>query len=182
MAARIIELRTKPKRLRADQAERLRQALLPFEDELPEQVRDLRYQINRLTFSDRKWTFVMLSPEQNAAVVNWLVKQSARPLVAVRLWALCFEHLDKDTGEIRRTRDQIAESLGIGADHVSQIMSELVKAGAIIRHRVRIAGMRGPGAVRYFMNPRVATHLENHARDIAQAAAPLLTMMDGGKE
>lgn len=62
-------------------------------------------------------------------------------------------------------------------------MGELVKMDAIIRRRERIAGLRGPGLVRYFMNPRVATHLENHARDIAQAAAPtLLTMLEGGKE
>jgi CRP-like cAMP-binding protein len=184
MAARIVELQTKPKRMRADQADRLRQALLPFEEELPEQVvRDLRHHINRLTSSRNKWTFVMLSPEQNAAVVNWLVEHSGRPLVAVRLWALCFEHLDEETGEIHHRREQIAESLGVDPDDVSRIMSELVKMGAIIRRRERIAGLRGPGPVRYFMNPRVATHLAGTARDLAQAEAPtLLTLLEGGKE
>ena len=38
-------------------------------------------------------------------------------------------------------------------------MGELEGIGAISRRRERIVGMRGPGAVRYFMNPNVATHL-----------------------
>jgi CRP-like cAMP-binding protein len=183
MAARIVELRTKPKRLRAEQAERLRQAFLPFEDEIPEQAaREIRHVINRLTPSRNKWTFVMLSPEQNEAVVNWLVQHSSRPLVAVRLWALCFKDLDPDTGEIRHRREEMAASLGIGEEHVSRVMTELVRMGAITRRRERIGGLRGPGLVRYFMNPRVATHLPEGARDIAQAEAPLLTLLEGGKE
>lgn len=182
MAARIIELRIKPKRLRAEQAERLQQALLPFADELPEQVADLRYHINRLTFSNRKWTFVMLSPEQNAVVVKWLAKNSTRPIAAMQVWAQCFEHLDYDTGEIRRRREEIAEDAGIDAEDVSRIMSELVKMGAITRRREKVRGLRGPGLVCYFMNPRVATHLEGTARDAAQAEAPtLLTLLEGGK-
>lgn len=183
MAARIVELQTKQKLLRAEQADQLRQAFLPFEEELPEQlVSDLRYHINRFVPSNRRWTFVLLYFKENAAVVDWLAKNSSRPIVAMRLWAQCFEHLDPETGEIRRSREQIAESLEIGEEHVSRIMTELETMGAVIRRREKIAGMRGRGAVRYFMNPRVATHLKNQARDVAQAAAPLLTIMDGGKE
>ena len=37
--------------------------------------------------------------------------------------------------------------------------------------------MRGPGMVRYFMNPNVATHLAGKARDEAQAAAPKLRVV-----
>lgn len=184
MTARIVELQTRPKRLRAEQAEQLKQAYLPFEDEFPERLtRELHYHLNRLKPSKKpKWTFVMLSPEQNAAVVNWLVKNSGRPMVAVRVWAHCFEHLDYDTGEIRRHRDEIAKNVGVDPKHVSEIMTELVKMGAIIRRRERIAGMRGPGPVHYFMNPRVATHLPKGVREAAQVEAPLLTIMKGGKE
>lgn len=108
---------------------------------------------------------------------------SSRPIVAMQLWALCFEHLDEETGEIHHSREEIAKSVGIDAEDVSRIMSELVKMGAIIRRRERIAGLRGPGLVRYFMNPRVATHLAGTARDLAQAEAPnLLTLLEGGKD
>lgn len=182
MAAIIRRLRTKPDRLRQDDAERLRDALLPFESEFPEQVRDLFGVIDRRTASRNRWTFVMLSPSQNAAVVRHLRRSSSRPMVAMELWAMCFEHLRGDTGEILLTRDQIADSLGQHAQNISQIMSELEACGAIIRKRAKVAGMRGPGVTRYFMNPNVATHLAGAERDLAQSKAPpLLTIMQGGK-
>ena len=179
----VVELRTRPDRLRQDQSERLREALLPFEAEMPDQVRDLIGQIDRRTASRNKWTFVMLSPEQNAVVVEYLTANSDRPLVAVRLWALCFRHLRTDTGEIMLTREEIAEKLKQPADEISRIMGELETCGAIIRRRERVRGLRGPGLVRYFMNRRVATHLEGKARDRAQEAAPpLLVLMEGGRD
>jgi hypothetical protein len=183
MAAKVIELRTKPDRLRADQADKLRQALLPFEPDCPEQVRELIGHIDRQTASRNRWTFVMLSPSQNAAVVNYLIGHSKRPMVAVRLWALCFEHLRMDTGEILLSRDEMAEKLSEKPENISRIMTELAEMGAIIRKRERVKGMKGPGMVRHWMNPRVATNLSGAARDDAQAkAAPLLELMQGGAE
>jgi CRP-like cAMP-binding protein len=180
--AAIVQLKTRPERLRQDQAEELRQALLPFEDQMPDAVRALIGHIDRQTASREKWTFVMLSPEQNGAVVNYLAEHSKRPLVAMRLWALCFEHLRQDTGEIMLTRQEIAEKLGQKPPEVSAIMSELANFGAIIRSRnVNVQAGPGVGMTRYFMNPRVATHLAGRERDDAQADAPLLKLMEGGK-
>lgn len=184
MAATFRRLPTRLDQLRADQAAQLRDALRPFEGEMPSAVRELRAHIDRQTAARNGWTFVMISAEQNDAVVNYLAEHSARPLIALKLWSLCFKHLDRDTGEIVLTRDHIAELLGVTADHVSGIMGELVKAEAIITRRERVNGTRGPGRVRYFMNPLVGTHLTGGERDAAQAAAPagpLLTLMQGSK-
>lgn len=180
--ATIIQLDTRPARLRQDQADALRQALLPFAGDLADHVRPLLAAIDRHTATRNRWTFVMLSPSQNAAVVNFLATHSSRPIVALRLWALTFEHLDMETGEIMLTRDQIAERIGERTEHISHIMTELVDFGAISRRRVKVAGMRGQGAVHYFMNPRVGTHLAGKARDDAQSAAPLLRLIDGEKQ
>lgn len=187
MAAVICQLVPRPERLRRDEAEAFRQALLPFVDggDLPSQMvevgRELLAFIDRRSASSNRWTFVMLSPEQNAAVVRHLLSPegSKRPKVAVALWAECFRHLRTDTGEIMLGRDELAVSLAVSADEVSRCMSELVKFGAILRVRERVGGMRGPGVVRYFMNPRVGTHLSGQARDAAQAAAPMLKVIDG---
>lgn len=112
-----------------------------------------------------------------------LVEHSSRPLVAVRLWAMCFEHLRDDTGEILLSRDKIAEALHELPNNVSAIMGELEACDAIIRRREKVAGMRGPGLVRYYMNPRVATHLAGAERDQAQETAPpVLTVVDGGRQ
>jgi hypothetical protein len=177
----IVQLQTKPDRLRRDQAEELRQALLPFEDQMPGAVRELIGHIDRRTASRERWTFVMLSPEQNGAVVDYLAQHSKRPVVALRLWALCFQHLRLDTGEILLTRKEIAEKLGQRPQEVSGIISELVNFGAIIRNP-NVTFQFGPGfGMAYFMNPRVATHLAGRERDDAQAEAPLLKLMEGGK-
>lgn len=189
MAATVTSLPTRPDKLRRDQADQLLAAFHELEPELPlDLVRELFGAINRRTRSRSKWTFIMLSPEQNAAVVRYLRRHSTRPLVAMELWALCFEHLRNDTGEIMQTRDQLAEALGQPSAHLSEIMGELEKCGAIIRHREKVDGMRGPGMVRYFMNPRVATSLAGIERDRAQSKAPpirtpapVLTVTQGGK-
>lgn len=184
MAAKVHRLRSNPERLRAEQAAALRDALLPFQVEMPGAVRELVAHIDRQIAARNGWTFIMLSPDQNRAVVRWLKANSSRPMQAMEIWAEMFTALDIDTGEVMRTRDQLAAAIGATPDHVSAIMGELEACGAVIRHRERVAGMRGPGRVHYFMNPLVATHLAGGARDAAQAEAPpgpLLRVMDGGK-
>ena len=54
------------------------------------------------------------------------------------LWALCFENINCDTGEIRLSREGIADNLKedhskVNAKCVSCIMSELEECGAISR-------------------------------------------------
>src|SRR5688500_4398884 len=169
MAAGLRRLRTKPERLREEQAAALRQLVLTFPG-LPERAAGaIVAAIDRETAAKNGWTFVMLSPEQNEAVIGWLLDHSSRPQKAVRLWAALFRYLRRDTGEIMLTRDELAEQIGDRPDKVSAIMGELEGIGAISRRREKVPGMRGPGAVRYFMNPNIATHLNGKARDKAQA-------------
>lgn len=180
-AAAITTLQTRPTRLRRDQAEKLREALLPFEagfgDAMGDAVRAMIGTLDRKTATSEKWTFVMLSPSQNALVVNHIAEHSSRPLPAMKVWALCFEHLRTDTGEIILRRDEIAEKVGLPANKLSEVMTELEEFGAIIRKREKVDGMKGRGLVRYFMNPRVATHVGGAARDDAQRAAPPLRVV-----
>lgn len=182
MAAQLIKLRTKDDRLKADQAQMLRQMVLDLPD-LPERaVGEIVATIDRQTVSKSGWTFVMLSPDQNAAVVKWIIEHSKRPLVSLELWSLLFKSLRTDTGEIVQTREELAELLKVRPTEISQVMGELASIGAISRRREKVAGMRGPGLVRYFMNPRVATHIgKSAARDQAQAEAPLLALIEGGR-
>ena len=56
-------------------------------------------------------------------------------------------------------------------------MHELAGIGAIIVHREKVAGMRGPGRAVYLMNPNVGTHLAGAARDKAQAEARPLRLV-----
>src|SRR3954471_7314708 len=181
MAAQIARLRTKADRLRSDTAAQLRQLVLEYPG-LPERARgEIIGTIDRQTASEAGWTFVMLSPEQNAAVMRWLNRHSKRPRVALELWGELFTALRRDTGEIALTRDELAERVGTTPEHVSSVMHELAGIGAIAVHRERVAGIRGPGRAVYLMNPNVATNLTGAARDRAQAEAPNLKLVEGGK-
>lgn len=184
MSAVIRRFRGRPERLRQDESARVRAVLVPFVEDgfsspqLSAAAGRLIAVLDGETASVNRWSFVMLSPAQNASVVEYLVAHSERPFVAVRVWALCFEHLRMDTGEIVLGREEIAAKLGVSARDVSRVVSELVECGALSRVRERVAGVRGRGVVRYFMNPSVATHLSGKARDDAQAAAPRLGVVE----
>src|SRR3954466_8043585 len=178
MAARIVRLRTKADRLRSDTAAQLRQLVLEFNG-LPERARgEIVAAIDRQTTSEAGWTFVMLSPEQNAAVMRWLRSNSRFPTMALARWGELFTALRGDTGEIVLTRDELAERVGTHPSRVSTVMHELAGIGAIVSHREKVAGLRGPGRAVYLMNPNVGTHLAGAARDKAQADAPRLPLVE----
>lgn len=182
MGAHIVRLRTRKVRLDAAKADELRQGILAL-DGLPEPlVTTFLAALDSQTAASNGWTFVMLSPAQNRAVMKWLGANSKRPMVATQLWAELFLHLRHDTGEIAAPREELAEAVGITPREVSEIMGELESINAISRSRVKVAGMRGPGVVRYQMNSLVGTHLTGAARDKAQAEdGPLLRLIEGGR-
>ena len=178
MPARIVRLRTKTDRLRAQDAAELRQLILEYPG-LPDRARgEVVAALDRQTASEARWTFVMLSPDQNAAVARWLHRHSRYPKLAPLLWAELFTELRHDTGEIMLTRDELAMRVDASPGDVSRVMGELAGIGAIIVHRERVAGVRGPGRAVYLMNPQVGTHLAGAARDRAQAKVPALRLVE----
>lgn len=140
----------------------------------PEAVEGLERLAHSFAEPDNSWTFVMISPAQHEAVVDWLARNSKRPIAAVRLWAKLFRHLRSDTGEILLPRAKLAEAIGVAPYDLSRIMTELEGINAIRRER---DGRR----VRYFMNANVATHIAGPARAEAQKGAGPLTLVQGGK-
>ncbi|RYI27120.1 MAG: hypothetical protein EON48_06280 [Acetobacteraceae bacterium] len=177
MAAKLHRFRSKADKLNEDQRVRLRQLLLSDPDLPREPVRQLVAVVDRQTAARKGWTFVMMSPADNAKVVSWLAKNSEKPMVAVQLWAILFLHLDHDTGEVVQSRDELAGAVDTSPRDVSRIMTELETIGAISRKREKVAGMRGPGVARYFMSPRIGTHIGGKAREIAQREAPVLRLV-----
>lgn len=122
------------------------------------------------------WTFVMLSPAQNAAVVRWIGDHSKRPHKAVLLWSELFLAMRADTGEILRSREELAERVGETPANLSRIMTELASINAIVRRK-------DGRNVRYFMNPSIATHIPSpeQRKEAREGVGPLLVLMEGGK-
>jgi len=172
MTASLHVFRSRAQREHAERRDRLRQDMLAF-PELPEEP--VREVLRRLAQQDahepERWKFVMISPADNAAVIQWLHKNSSRPMQAVELWSHVLCVFRGDTGEILETRDEMAQFLGTSAYNVSRIMSELEHIGAIARERRRVSGQKGPGRVVYKLLPDVATTLKQGVRESAQHAA-----------
>src|SRR3954465_2908522 len=122
MAAQIARLRTKADRLRSDTAAQLRQLVLEYPG-LPERARgEIIGTIDRETASEAGWTFVMLSPEQNAAVMRWLRHHSSLPMLALAVWGELFTAPRRDPGEVMLPRDELSERVGTHPNNVSTVM------------------------------------------------------------
>ena len=168
-AASLHRLRTREDRLKADQAQHLRQLVLSFD--LPEEpVRQIVAAIDRTTAAENGWTFVMISPDAFNAVVRHLLDNARRPKVAVALWSTLFTRLRHDTGEVVATRDELAAELGVRPQEISSALGELVAVNAVLRWRVG-------RETRYGINPNVGTSLSGKHRDVAQRQAGPLRLV-----
>ena len=175
MPAKIVRLHTAADRLRQEDAQQLRRLILDFANLPPRASREIIHAIDLATAVDEGWTFLMINPMQNAAVVGWLCKHSARPSIAAHLWAQMLTATDRETGEVLLSRDELAERVGARPNGVTDVLRELEQIGAITRGREKIPGLRGSGRLVVLINSRVATKLAGVARVKAQQAAQPLS-------
>jgi DNA-binding transcriptional ArsR family regulator len=125
--------------------------------------------VERELAARRGWGFVMVEPRLYADVVEHLTKHSHRPQKAVVLFTRLFQLLPADGNEVRASRDELAQLVGIKPRAVTEIMGELEAVGAVYRRK------EGRRAV-YYVNPLLGTHLGGTTRDKAQAEAPPLRL------
>ncbi|MEI8397343.1 MAG: helix-turn-helix domain-containing protein [Rhodospirillaceae bacterium] len=111
----------------------------------------------------------MISPEQ-FRFVKRATQQTARPDQTWSVFTIAITYLRMDTGEILASREQLAEEVGTLPRNVSTAMSDLVKIGAIVRHR------RGRHVV-YSINPHVGWAGGEGARQEAAKDAPKLRLV-----
>jgi len=160
-----------PKHSRAtrDQAEQVRQFMLDLD--IPADARahvdNALYRISEAP--GRRWLFVMISPEQ-FRFVKKATQATTRPDQTWAVFTLAITYLRMDTGEILASREKLAEDAGTLPRHVSTAMSDLVKIGAIVRHR------RGRHVV-YSVNPHVGWAGGEGARQEAAKDAPKLRLV-----
>ncbi len=130
--------------------------------------------------------FATLSPARTKAVWDAIraLDPDERPNQVRHAFDLVILNLRQDTGEVMLTRDQLAQEIGCSPDHVSHVMSTLVRLGVITRERQRVEGMRGPGMVVYFVNPHVAWNgsLDVRKAEAAEVSPPMLRLMEGGAD
>jgi len=175
MAAHIKRLHPKEKQAKQQDLLELQAVLERFPELNEKDVSSLVWKIkkeNKLN-APNTWTFIMISPEQNFSVVKWLNENSKRRNEAVLLWALLFDNVHRETGQIMLTRLEIANKLKIQSANVTRIMTELESINAIIKKK------DGRGVI-YYMNPNVANHYPQEIREKFQKETPKLKIIDGG--
>jgi len=176
MAAKIKKFQPKDKLVKQEQLEQLQSMLELFPELNEKKASALLWDIKRKNkLNDpNTWTFIMINAEQNFAVVDYLEEKSKRPLKALKLWALLFDNVHRETGQIMLTRQEMADIVKIHSNDVSSIMSELESINAITKEK-------DGRSVTYYMNPNVGTHLSQEDREKAQVKAPALKVINGGK-
>jgi CRP-like cAMP-binding protein len=124
----VVKLRTRRDRREQASLEQLRDVL---RDWTPSPLLDrLVGTVERELSSRRGWRFIMVEPNLNSEVLDWLTYHSQRPLVAVRLWGKLFQYLPPDSNDVQATREELARAVGCTPAHVSTIMGELESIGA----------------------------------------------------
>ena len=157
------------KRLRKEQADAFLQLALDFD--LGEDTRaEIDNAIYRLAGEPgARWLFVKISPEQFRYVTK-AIQEMKQPYQALRVWNAALIYMRMDTGEILATREQLAEDTSTTLNEVSRTMTELVKIGAITRHR------RGRKVI-YSINPTVGWNGGEGSRQAAARKAPTLRLV-----
>jgi DNA-binding transcriptional regulator YhcF (GntR family) len=195
--AQVVRLRTKQARSEQDMAAGLAEQLRLIPEELLQQLPGgIRHAISKATHGLHRharpdteeglWPggFTMLSRAQTKAIWDAIraLHPDERPNQVRHAFDLVILNLRQDTGEVMLTRDQLADEIGCDPNHVSNVMSTLMRMGVIRRERHRVEGMRGPGMVVYFVNPHVAWNgsLDTRKAEAAETALPMLRLMEGG--
>jgi len=176
----------KAERLKADQVAEVRQLVLALG--LPQGATDdllvtLQRHETGGTLAD--WTFNMISPQQCLAVWNATEELPAkdRPWTVRRVFDYVLTHIETNTGIVTLTREELADKVGVRPQEVSSAMKVLERMGVVVRERVKVAGMRGPGKARYRLNPHVGWNGKLERREVAAQQASLpLQVIEGGKD
>ena len=152
-----------------DQAEQVRQFMLDLD--IPADARaHVDHALYKITETPgRRWLFVMINPEQ-FRFVSKAIRCVRKAELTYAVWNTAITYVRMDTGEIVATREQMASDAGTNTDEVSRAMGELVKIGAIVRHR------RGRHVV-YSVNPYVGWAGGEGARQEAAKDAPKLRLV-----
>jgi hypothetical protein len=179
MVARVETFRSRAALETAERKEQLRQLLLEFEPVLPSRpLGEILLALPPSPKPEPGPRYIMVYIDDYNEVADWLEAHSRSPRAACRLLRQMLRFVHPTTHEVLRTREELAELARTTPGEVSVIMNELCGLQAVRRERVKVAGMRGPGVVRWYVNERLGTHLPKSRRRRAYDKAPPLHLVE----
>lgn len=139
---------------------------------------ELIAEIERETTQVERWSFWMINVHQHAEVLRLITEKASRQKLAVLVFADILQHLDRSTGAVLSTREEIAARIPARVNHVSTVLKELVTWNVLRKFQ------NGRQAV-WMLNPNIATRLPGEAGEKARKeAGPVLRLVpkdEGGK-
>lgn len=130
-------------------------------------------EVDRETTPSERWDFTMVDLVQQGRVLSRMVHEASRVKVSVAVWADITGHLDRDSGVVLSTRDEIAARVGYPVNHVSAALAELVRWNVLLRYK-------SGRSVLWKMNANIATRLPAAAGEVARKSdGPVLVASNG---
>jgi CRP-like cAMP-binding protein len=96
------------------------------------------------TIEPDPWVYFMSNPISHREIVRRIAR-GERPGVTIVVWNIVLTYAEFGTGEIKASRQQIAEDAGTSVMSVSRAMNRLVEIGALVKE----------GHGRFVMNPHI---------------------------
>ena len=118
------------------------------------------------------WVYVMMSA--NAKTVTAFLqgaRASGQPFSVLAGWLAITAHIELDTGILTCSQRQLARTAGMTIGEMHRAIDKLVEMGALLREE------RG----KYRVHPSIMWRGQLERRGQAEANAPVLTLVDGGK-
>lgn len=118
------------------------------------------------------WRFTMVSASaETVAAFLHAVAAGPRGFSTLRVWNALAPYVRRDTAELTCTQRTLAQTAGVSRGDVQRALERLVEMGALLRD----------GRGQYRVHPAVMWRGELALRGQAEADAPMLTLIEGGK-
>ncbi len=118
------------------------------------------------------WGFVMVAASvETVSAFLHEVKAGGRPYTTLAVWMALAPYVKRDTGEVDCSQRQLAKTAGVTQSDVYKALDRLIEMGVLLKEK------RGV----YRVHPSVMWRGELAKRGQAEAGAPVLTLVEGGK-
>ncbi len=118
------------------------------------------------------WGFVMVAASvETVSAFLHEVRAGGRPYTTLAVWMALAPYVKRDTGEVTCSQRELAATAGVTKSDVYKALDRLLEMGVLLRD----------GRGRYRVHPAVMWRGELAKRGQAEAGAPVLTLVEGGK-
>ncbi len=119
------------------------------------------------------WGFVMVAASvETVSAFLHEVRAGPRAYSTLAVWLALAPYVKRDTGQIDCSQRQLAKTAGVALGDVSRALERLIEMGVLLKE----------GRGRYRVHPSVMWRGELAKRGQAEAGAPVLTLVEGGRE